>query len=826
MLNLSEYADRPRLLADYLPWACLVAPGVILNKDGAFQTTFRYRGPDLESSTESELVATAARLNNVLRRFGSGWALFFEAARREAPPYPASAFPDAVSWLVDEERAIAADEATARFESDYYLTLLWLPPEDLAGHAERALITKTKSEDTSAWRQRLDEFQQHATRAFDLLSTALPEIARLSDGETLTYLHSTVSTKCHPVAVPELPVFLDAVLADEPFTGGTAPMIGEGHIRTLTVLGYPASTLPGILDELNRQGFGYRWVTRFIAMDKAEAEKLLSKKRRHWAAKRKSVGAILRETMFNEPTTLLDNDADNKTQDADAALQELGSDLVSYGYVTTTVTVIHEDERLAGEQARALERIINGRGFTVIAESLNAVEAWLGSLPGHPYANVRQPVLHTLNLAHMIPVSAVWAGDARNRHLNAPALIEAQTGGSTPFRLNLHAGDVGHTMIVGPTGSGKSVLLAMLALQWQRYPGAQVFLFDKGGSARASTLALNGQHIGFSDSRQPGLQPMKDIDTPRGANLAADWLHGLIEQAGLKLTPELKARLWEGLTALASAPPGERTLTGLSLMLQDCELRTALEPYTLEGPLGRLLDADEDTLALSRLVCFEMEELMHLSGAALPVLTHLFQRLEDRFDGRPTLLILDEAWLFLDHTAFAARIREWLKTLRKKNVAVVFATQSLADITKSSIAPALIESCPTRIFLPNERAGEPQMREAYERFGLNARQIEIISRATPKRDYYFQSPAGCRLFELGLGPVALAFAAAGTQEDQALLDRVMAETEGEGFAETWLHEKGLAWAAGLLGQWPGRPAPMTDEKISGPVILPQILAAE
>ena len=838
MLNLREYAERPRLLADYLPWACLVAPGVILNKDGAFQTTFRYRGPDLESSTESELVGVTARLNNVLRRFGSGWALFFEAVRREAAPYPACAFPDAVSWLVDEERAVAADgewhEAShgdvaatgARYESDYFLTLLWLPPEDLAGHAERALITKAKSEDASAWRRRLEEFRQHAARAFDLLSTALPEIAWLTDSETLTYLHSAISTKRHPVAVPELPVFLDAVLADEPFTGGTAPMIGEAHIRTLTVLGYPASTLPGILDELNRQGFGYRWVTRFIAMDKAEAETLLSKKRRHWAAKRKSVGAILRETMFNEPALLVDNDAGNKTEDADAALQELGSDLVSYGYVTTTVTVIHADQRLADEQARMLERIINGRGFTVIAESLNAVEAWLGSLPGHPYANVRQPVLHTLNLAHMIPVSAVWAGDAWNRHLNGPALMEARTGGSTPFRLNLHAGDVGHTMIVGPTGAGKSVLLSMLALQWQRYAGAQVFIFDKGGSARATTLALGGTHVAFGASRQPDLQPLRDIDSPRGANLAADWLRGLIEQAGLTLTPELKARLWEGLTALASAPRRERTLTGLSLMLQDRELRTALGPYTLEGPLGRLLDADEDTLALSHLVCFEMEELMHLSGAALPVLTHLFRRLEDRFDGRPTLLILDEAWLFLDHTAFAARIREWLKTLRKKNVAVVFATQSLADITASRIAPALIESCPARIFLPNERAGEPQMREAYERFGLNARQVEIIARAAPKRDYYFQSPKGCRLFELGLGPVALAFAAAGTPEDQAALDRVMAETEGEGFAETWLHEKGLAWAADLLSQWPGRPAPPENAKAARPFVRPQILAAE
>jgi type IV secretion system protein VirB4 len=320
MLNLKEYSETPRLLADYLPWACLVAPGVILNKDGSFQTSFRYRGPDLESSTEEELVSVMARVNNVLRRFGSGWALFFEAQRDEVHDYPECAFPDAASWLVDQERGLQSEEAGARYESAYYLTLLWLPPADTTGRAEKALIERADSDDAETWRHRLETFEQHAARVFDLLATCLAEIHHLSDDETLTYLHSTISTKRHAVATPELPVFLDAVLADEPFAGGLEPMIGDAYLRTLTILGFPASTLPGILDELNRQGFSYRWCTRFIAMDKAEAEKVLGKKRRHWFAKRKSIGAVLRETMFNEQAALLDTDADNKAGDADAAL--------------------------------------------------------------------------------------------------------------------------------------------------------------------------------------------------------------------------------------------------------------------------------------------------------------------------------------------------------------------------------------------------------------------------------------------------------------------------------------------------------------------------
>jgi type IV secretion system protein TrbE len=194
---------------------------------------------------------------------------------------------------------------------------------------------------------------------------------------------------------------------------------------------------------------------------------------------------------------------------------------------------------------------------------------------------------------------------------------------------------------------------------------------------------------------------------------------------------------------------------------------------------------------------FETEGLIG-RGAAPAVLAYLFHRIEGRLDGRPTLLIIDEGWLALDDTGFAQQLREWLKTLRKKNASVIFATQSLADIETSAIAPALIESCPTRIFLPNERAIEPQITAIYRRFGLNDRQIEIISRATPKRDYYCQSRRGNRLFELGLGEVALALTAASSKSDQAAIAVALATAGPENFASAWLAAKRVAWAAELL----------------------------
>lgn len=803
MLNLAEYRKRPALLADYLPWACLVAPGVILNKDGSFQRSARFRGPDLESATEAELVATCARINNVLRRFGSNWALFFEAERHVARDYPYSDFPDPVSRLVDEERRAAFEQTGALFESAYVLTFVYLPPAENIGRAEQMLIESDGGKRGLDYRDHLSAFVQQTDRALDLLGQLMPELVPLSDEETLTYLHNCISNKRHPIAYPEIPAYLDAVLVDTSLTGGLAPMLGDAHLRALTVLGFPGSTTPGLLDALNHLGFEYRWMTRFVPLDKAAAEKVIKRYRRQWFAKRKSIASIIKEVLTNEQSVLVDTDADNKTADADAALQELGADLVSYGYVTTTFIVWDEDAAAVREKVRAAQRVIDGRGFATIEESANAVEAWLSSLPGHVYANVRQAPINTLNLAHLMPLSAIWAGPARNEHLGGPPLLTVRTNGTTPFRLVTHIGDVGHTLVVGPTGAGKSVLLSLIALQFRRYPDAQITLFDKGGSARAAVLGMGGDFFDLGAAKEGikdalAFQPLAKIDLTGERSFAQDWVLGLLAHEGVAVTPEVKDAVWSALSNLAAAPPPERTLTGLATLLQRNELRQALQPYTLEGPYGRLMDADEDRLTLSDVQCFEMEELMHETGAVLPVLTYLFHRLEARFDGRPSLLILDEAWLFLDNPAFAARIREWLKTLRKQNVSVVFATQGLSDIAGSSIAPAIIESCPSRIFLPNDRAIEPQAKAVYEAFGLNDRQIEIIARAVEKRDYYFQSRQGNRLFELGLGPVALAFTGTSSEPDHALMDELLAAHGEEEFADSWLRAKGLDWAAELI----------------------------
>ena len=750
----------------------------------------------------AELVAVAGRLNNAFRRLGSGWAIFVEAQRHGAVSYPASTFADSASALVDAERKADFEEAGAHFESSYFLTFLYLPPAEDAARAETWLYEGRDHAGVDA-REVLRSFVDRTDRILNLIDAFMPECVWLDDAETLTYLHSTISTKRHRVRVPETPMYLDALLADQPLTGGLEPRLGDAHVRILTIVGFPTATTPGILDELNRLAFPYRWSTRAILLDKTDATKLLTKIRRQWFAKRKSIAAILKEVMTNEASALVDTDAANKAADADMALQELGADYAGQAYVTATITVWDDDPRVAAEKLRLVEKVIQGRDFTAMTETINAVDAWLGSLPGHVYANVRQPPISTLNLAHMIPLSAVWAGPERDEHFDAPPLLYGRTDGSTPFRLSIHVGDVGHTLIVGPTGAGKSVLLALMALQFRRYPQSQVFAFDFGGSIRAAALAMQGDWHDLGGGLTEGseesvsLQPLARVDDVAERAWASDWLIAILSRESVPVTPEVKEHLWSALSSLASAPVAERTLTGLSVLLQSNDLKQALRPYCVGGPYGRLLDAEAEHLGEAHVQAFETEGLIG-TGAAAAVLAYLFHRIEDRLDGRPTLLIVDEGWLALDDDRFAGQLREWLKTLRKKNASVIFATQSLSDIDGSAIAPAIIESCQTRILLPNERAVEPQITAIYRRFGLNDRQIEILARATPKRDYYCQSRRGNRLFELGLSDVALALCAASSKQHQAMIADVHARSGTEGFLAEWLAANRLDWAADLI----------------------------
>lgn len=236
---------------------------------------------------------------------------------------------------------------------------------------------------------------------------------------------------------------------------------------------------------------------------------------------------------------------------------------------------------------------------------------------------------------------------------------------------------------------------------------------------------------------------------------------------------------------------GSRTLSEFCIIVQDEAVRETLRQYTVDGTMGHLLDAEEDGLALSDFTVFEIEELMNLGDKyALPVLLYLFRRIECALKGQPAVIILDEAWLMLGHPAFREKIREWLKVLRKANCLVLMATQSLSDAANSGILDVIVESTATKIFLPNVYARDEDTAALYRRMGLNARQIEILATAIPKRQYYYVSENGRRLYDLALGPLALAFVGSSDKESVAAIKRLEAKY-GDGWVAEWLAARGL-----------------------------------
>jgi type IV secretion system protein VirB4 len=297
------------------------------------------------------------------------------------------------------------------------------------------------------------------------------------------------------------------------------------------------------------------------------------------------------------------------------------------------------------------------------------------------------------------------------------------------------------------------------------------------------------------------LQPLARIDDRAERSWASRLVLNLLAAQGLEETPEMKRDIDQALELTASAPREQRTLTNLAVNLASLDLKDALRPYTIQGTYGQIFDADREDLHDGFWQMFEMGHLMALGqDAIVPGLDYLFHRVEERFDGRPTLMVLDEAWLFLGHPIFVRRLQAWLKTLRKKNVYVVFATQEVADAAQSPITATIVSACHTKIYLPDDEALTPSLTKAYQDFGLTETEIQILAGAQKKRDYYYRSVKGRRLFRLDLGPVGLAFAGMSSPDDQKFLDGLVARVPPADHAEHILRHRGLGWAAELVAE--------------------------
>lgn len=814
-----DFRQEPQGAADLVNYASFVADGVVLQKDGTLLAAWRYRGPDLDSATHEELEVLTSQVSRALLLLGSDCALHVDAVRRPILDYPGRGqFLDPVSRAIERERS-AEFAGGASFETVFYLALTFAPPKQVEARLGKLFVSGYDGAASTDWGRLLELFESKAGEFGEQLRSVLGT-RRLGSDELLEYLHGAWTGIWQPIEVGRHTEYLDYRIADQDFVAGFLPRMGQDHLRVIGVEGLPFESQPAMLDALGRLPIRCRWSTRFLPLDAQEAAFELEKRRKYWKGQIFGFASILQSkegyersesqaahnATFSRHAANLD--AVQLVESVDAALAENSSSTQRYGYLTNVVIVYATDGRRADEAATRVIKELRSKGFGARLETVNAVEALLGSLPGHTYQNVRQPPIGSSTLADLLPLTALWAGNPKNPSPLMPGesscLAVTYSTGETPFFLNLHTGgaaeagaaggDVGHSLILGPTGTGKSSLLGFLELSWLRYRDARVICFDKGYSAYAPTLACGGTHYDvFSGADRLSFAPLAGIADPNERGWAGEWLEQLFSLQGgsqALVTPERRRAISRALDLMAASP--HPTLTEFASKVQDFDLREAIRPYLAGEAFGALFDADHDQLGDARFLTFEMSHLMEAGPrATLPALLYLFHRLDGRLDGRPTLIVVDECWTFLLHDLFASWLRRALKEYRKKNAAVVMATQSLSDVFHSPHKAALLESCPTKIFLPNPQALSPQGAEHYTALGLNDRQREILATATPKKHYYLTSPEGSRLLDLKLGPLALAFTTASSPEKVQLVGELHRRF-GAAWVEPFLERQGLA----------------------------------
>lgn len=755
-LKIKKHRAKDAGLADLLNYAAVVDDGVIVCKNGSFMSAWLYRGHDHASSTEQQREMVSLRTNQALAGLGSGWMVHVDAVRRPAPNYSprqVSRFPDPVSTAIDEERRRLFENLGTMYEGYFVLSLTWFPPV----LAQRKFVELMFDDDVTPpdhktrTKALIEQFKRETNSIENRLSSAI-NLTRLKgqkivneDGSSITHddflgwLQFCLTGVHQPIMLPSHPMYLDTVIGGQEMWGGVVPKIGRKFVQVVAVEGFPLECTPGVLTALGELACEYRWSSRFIFMDQHEAVSHLDKFRKKW---RQKVRGFF-DQVFNTNTGSIDQDALSMVQDAEAAIAEVNSGLVTAGYYTSVVILMDEDRDALERSARQVEKAVNRLGFAARVETINTLDAFLGSLPGHGVENVRRPLINTMNLADLLPTSSIWTGNPSAPcplyPPLSPAIMHCVTHGATPFRLNLHVRDLGHTFVFGPTGAGKSTHLGILAAQLRRYEGMSIYTFDKGMSMYPLTKATGGLHFTVAaDDDQLAFCPLQFLGNKGDRAWAMEWIDTILSLNGLETTPAQRNVVGHALISMQAS--GARTLSEFSVTIQDEAIREAIEQYTVDGAMGHLLDADEDGLALSDFTTFEIEALMNLGEKyALPTLLYLFRRIERSLKGQPSVIILDEAWLMLGHPVFRHKIREWLKVLRKANCLVLMATQSLSDAANSGILDVIVESTATKIFLPNVYARDEDTAALYRRMGLNARQIEILATAIPKRQYYYVS---------------------------------------------------------------------------------------
>lgn len=575
----------------------------------------------------------------------------------------------------------------------------------------------------------------------------------------------------------------------------------------------------GVLQALVNLPCQYHWVNRVCFLDTMDAEKQIEKYRKGWQQKvRGFVDQIMGRHSDN-----VNYDAVEMKEDAQQAKSENNSGLVRYLYLTSTIVIFDETlESLTYTTKLIRETVRNIVNFNARVETINAVDAYLGSLPSHIIENVRKPIMHSGNMVHIVPCSTLWTGETSAPcpfyPPKSPPLVKVSTTGNSSFNLNLHEEDVGHTFMSGKTGTGKSSKLCLLTAQFDRYPNAQVFIFDKGLSAKVLCKLSGGKHYEIlSGNSSICFAPLQNIHEPNEFLWAFNWLQDIVEINNFKMSPEQVKKLNDALKLVAQMDNTEgqsRNIDSLIVKLQDKELKAIFGQYATGGAYKDILNQPIDNIALSKITVFEYGALLDLNAKIkLPVLFYLCHLVERQLDGRPTLVNIDEAWKFLDEKKAGDRLLQWLREWRKSNAAVILSTQNVNAIEQNNplVFSEISMACSTKLFLANPNATEEQFIGAYKKLGCKDAEIRRVRRLKSKREYFIKKGDFRRTYSLDMNDreIGLSVVGASSKEDLKMIDKLNFEQANEEeLLMQWFDYKGLdldyvqSLIATVKAKWP------------------------
>ncbi|KPA14727.1 conjugal transfer protein TrbE, partial [Candidatus Magnetomorum sp. HK-1] len=666
---------------------------------------------------------------NAFSKIEKGWSLWVDEVKTHFHYKGDSCFKTHTHKLLEQDRM--RNKTDNYYKSQLYITFVYNPGINDSSD----LIKKTD--------QNINDFETTINKIIGALTSIL-FFTELSRDETAQYLHQSISGEKKIMRWNDhTHDFSDGLIHKE--VAKNPAMIGDKYIVVVGIKQFPPASMPEITKRLNNVGCNYRQVIRLIFKDRSKAIDDLEARERRWVeSDQKILPGIWNFFNRRNESTIPINDAIKEKAGNCYGLKQLlimgKTNVCDY---THNFILTGTDKQQLSKEAEFIIAVLNVSGFAAFLETKNTLAAWLGSLPG----NMNNPRKHPMSITHLsdlLPISTKYHGKQQNS-LGLPALSIVNTEDTEPFWLSLD----GHTMMIGPTGSGKSFALCAIMSFFYRYQNAQIFAFDKGGSLKNTTHYFEGKDIDLS---KHFIQPLRNLDTKQDFDWAVEWIITLINNQLDDRSGIIRNSIIDSLKSLKRRPKEERTLSGF-MNFTNTEIREVLSHYkdsVLDGVSNDICANDWPYSITHDWFCFEMGSLLeNNSETVVPVLLYLFYMIEKRLDKEsPTLIVLDEVWLYLENTIFSQRIRLWLKTLRKMWGYVVFATQEIDDLQESSIYTSLENSTQTEIWLPNKKAKKDKISKFYTQSGLSTIEIEQIATKTPRQDYFIKQPEGSRWIQL------------------------------------------------------------------------------